>query len=308
MKFFNRSVRCCLVSFILVVGLVEGADQSKFKVGVLNPILSDFVKQVGGEQVDVIEIMKPGEDPHSFSPSPDELKALSQSQIIFAMGGGLEPYLKDLKNVLGKRIEIVEIYPVLPKPSDKSFFSSLSKSGNQITDPHWWHSIPCSRRAVRHITDYLGEKDNVNRVLYWKNYSAYLSRLMDLDEWVRLEISTIKKGYRKIILSHDSMSYLSWEYGLTILSVQGLNLEQKPKPDYLKQLIEVIRSDNFVGVFPEVVANSKLLQNLSRETGLVRGLPLFVDTLDPKFPSYENMMRYNINSIVSTLSSYKDND
>jgi len=81
-------------TFLMAVGLcIVNAHAGPLRVASLNPIVSDLARQVGGSDVDVIDLMPVGSNPHAFNPTPGDLKTASSSALILAAGKGLETYL-----------------------------------------------------------------------------------------------------------------------------------------------------------------------------------------------------------------------
>jgi len=63
---------------------------AKVEVASLSTVLADLARQVGGDRVEIVEIVKPGVDPHAFEPSPGDIKKVSQAQVVLASGLGFE--------------------------------------------------------------------------------------------------------------------------------------------------------------------------------------------------------------------------
>jgi zinc transport system substrate-binding protein len=92
-----------LAGFLLL--LVPALAQ--VRVAATTPILADLVSAVGGDRVRVATVVPPGADPHTFEPTPALAKALSQTQLLFANGLGLEPFLPKIKTLLPKGAQVV---------------------------------------------------------------------------------------------------------------------------------------------------------------------------------------------------------
>ena len=291
---------------ILVVGitLLTGAVQSApVSIASLNPIVSDLARQVGGDLVDVIDLMPLNANPHAFYPGPTHLKQASQSRLILAAGKGLETYLDSFKESLGGQISILEVgrgVPSLRVDADDVFLCCPVHARGAI-DPHWWHSVRNARRGARALADAFIEVDPDNRHAYNRHYADYAARLDALHEEVRREIGSIPRRYRHLTTSHAAFGYLCREYGLQSITVLGLTTEQNPDPGYLKEVIQTLRRHRVRAVFPEKNANPKVLESIARETGVRVAGGLYADTLPLANPTYEAMMRHNVSTIVKAL-------
>ena len=133
------------VFLFVALGSLAGAQ---VKVAVLHPLLADLVGKVGGERVEVVDLMGPGGDPHKFEPGAKELRQAQGAQLYFVCGKGLEPYLPKLRDAAGaqKVIEVGETLPTL-KAEVLCDHDGHAHTHEEI-DPHWWHSIDCWRRAA----------------------------------------------------------------------------------------------------------------------------------------------------------------
>ena len=122
---------------------------AEIKVAVLHPLLGDLVQKVGGEQVQVIDLMGPGGDPHKFEPGARELREARGAQLYFVSGKGLEPYLPKLKDAVGAN-RVVEVGETLPTLKAEVLCDHEGHEHvHEEVDPHWWHSIDPQRDSHR---------------------------------------------------------------------------------------------------------------------------------------------------------------
>lgn len=273
------------------------------RVASLHPIVSDLARQVGGEDVEVIDLMPVGANPHKFYPSPSHLKQASHAALVLAAGKGLETYLHEFEESLGSNVQLMEVgdsVPSLKVEHDEVFVCAPDHAEGAI-DPHWWHSVKAAKRAAHAIADKLSEIDPVHASDYERRYTAYAVRLDELHDWARKRISTIPRWDRELVTSHAAFGYLCREFGLRSITVQGLTTEQNPEPGYLKEVVKILTDEEVRAVFPENNANPKVLASMVRETGVRVGGSLYAGTLPTNEPTYEAMMRHNVNTIVEAL-------
>jgi zinc/manganese transport system substrate-binding protein len=102
--------------------------------------------------------------------------------------------------------------------------------------------------------------------------------------------------------SHAAFGYLCREFGLRSITVQGLSTEDSPNPTYLKDVVKTLVAEDVRAVFPEDNANPKVIAGMVRETGVRVGGGLYAGTLPPASPTYEDMVRSNITTIVESLA------
>jgi len=273
------------------------------KVASLNPVVSDLARQVGGDDVEVIDLMPVGVNPHTFYPSPAVLKATTESDLLLVAGKGLETYIEDFTASLGGKPPIFCVgctVPSLRVEVDEVFICCPAHARGAI-DPHWWHSVKNARRAALAIAKEFGKRDAANADDYDRRSDVYAEKLDTLYRWARSEIGRISRRDRELTTSHAAFGYLCREFGLRSITVQGLTTEDRPTPDYLKDVIKTLRKHDVKAVFPEDNANPKVLGSMVREAGVEIGGELYAGTLPKATPTYEAMVRHNVSTIVESL-------
>lgn len=291
---------------------VVRADEPAVRVASLSTILSDLASEVGGDRVEVVNILRPGADPHSFEPTVRDVRRMSDARIILANGLGFEPYLQRLRGSVGGEVEFVvigdSIKPLMIDADDHdhdhghSHSHSHAGDGGQVADPHWWQSVANAKIAVGVIRDALIGVDPEGRAEYKSNAAAYLKRLNELERWVRVEVGALPRDRRVLVTSHDALGYFANEFDFTVLPVSGISTRDQPSSKHVRELIETIRGKGVTAIFAENIENPKVLQEITRETGARLGGELYTDSLGKKEANtYESMIRHNVTTIVSAL-------
>lgn len=310
-----------LVLLAMVAAVTAGEDlaaTNRIAVASLNPIVSDLVRQVGGERIDLVEIMRPGQNPHSFSPSPADLRRMQTCALVLGSGMGLERYLADLRGGLGPNQRLVELGAQLPAlilapggaHDDEDHDADANGADTLLAhperdmsgpDPHWWQSIANVRRAAREVGAELAQADPPNAGFYRARQQAYGRRLDELEGWAREELAVIPQDARVLATSHAAFAYFCREFGFKGVPIQGLTAEQEPSPTYLRDVVDTIRREHVIAIFPEVGSNPKILANMVKETGTRVGRPLLAGSPTAEDPTYEAMIRYNVMAMVDAL-------
>ncbi len=275
------------------------------KVAVTHPLLGDLVRQVGGGNVAVVDLLKAGGDVHHFEPTAGDLKALRGSRAVFAMGKKLESYLSKLPDSLGAGVKIVEVGRTIPslkiEPGSELFMCCPEHSAGGI-DPHWWHSAENCGRAARVIADELAKLDPAQAAAYKAGGVATAKKMSALKSWAQQQIAQIPRGERKLVTAHAAFTYFCKEYGFKFIPMLGLAGEEDYSPKYVAEAVKAIREQKVRGVFPEDQANPKILREIARETGVKVAKPLIADGTAPGAGStVEGMFRHNVGVIVEAL-------
>lgn len=277
------------------------AHAAPLKVASLHPLIGDLLRQVGGDQIEVVDLIGEKGDPHSFEPQAKDLAASKGAEVYFVSGMGLESYLPELKAVIGGGARIVEVGGTLPALHGACDHEGHDHDHEHELDPHWWHSVDHFRRAASVVADELSKQRPEQAELFSKNAATYRAKLDALEKWVKREVIRIPKERRKLATAHAAFQYFCEAYGFESFSVQGLNREQMPDAVTLAKLISTLKAEKVAAIFPEKESNPKMLQSLTRDTGIQLGGELIADGRG--MTSYEAMVRANVEAIVKGLSA-----
>lgn len=293
--------------------LTSVLDADVVKVASTSNILSDIARNVGGDRVKVIEIIKAGVDPHQYEATPRDIEKIASARLVLASGLGFESFLNDLKSSGSSQTSFVVAGDAL-KPllidEDSSHeskehghdHSHIAKINGKIVDPHWWHSVRNVEAVTRQIRDALIAVDPEGRESYQKNAEAFQTKLERLSKWLRVELAKLPKSKRILVTSHDGLGYFARDYGFRIYAVQGISTTDEPSSYKARLLIQTIKEEGIKAIFAENIENPKVIQQITEETGAKLGGVLYVDGLGTgEASTYEGMMHSNVKTIVDAL-------
>ena len=284
--------------FLAAASLVSAAE---LKVASLHPLIGDLARQVGGGRVEVVDLIGRNADPHHFEPVAADLQRAAGAKLYLASGMGMESYLGSLRGIVGDKAEIVEIGKDLPSIEGACDHEGHDHGDHEHEiDPHWWHSIDLFRRATTITAETFSKADPAGAESYSANAAAYRAKLDELDRWTRREIARIPRERRHLATAHAAFGYFCKDHGFEPIPVQGVNREQMPDPKKLADLIAELKEHRVGAIFPEKESNPKILQALTRDTGIKLGGALIADGSTAE--SYEAMVRHNVAAIVAGLA------
>ena len=286
-------------AFFLLCG--SWLNAAELKVATLHPLLGDLARRIGGETVEVVDLIGPNADPHHFEPTPADLQRAEGATLFLAAGLGLEADLPALKSIArGRIVEVGSSMPVLyGEDHDHGHDDGENHSHSHAIDPHWWHSIDRFRRATLIVAEAFATVSPAHADEFRKNAAAYRESLDALERWVRVRLAGIPREKRQLATAHAAFNYFCADFGFEPIPVAGLNREQTPDPAQIAHLVAELKSRHVAAVFPEKESNPKLLQAITRDTGIRSGEPLIADGTN--VASYEAMFRYNVDAIVNAL-------
>ncbi|MFN3307863.1 MAG: metal ABC transporter substrate-binding protein [Anaerolineales bacterium] len=294
----------------------------KLRVVATTTIVGDVVANVAGDAVELSVLLPVGADPHSFSPTPQDVAKVSQADLVFANGAGLEEFLNALLESGGakdKTFAVSEGIQLVGEQAGEHTHEGEqagehTHEGEQTDehahehsggDPHVWFDPNLVIIWVQNVTKVLSEKDPQNADLYQKNAAAYTAQLQELDKWIRTQVESIPPENRKIVSDHLSFTYFATRYGFTQVGavLPGFSTLAQPSAQDIAALEDAIRQLGAKAIFVGTTVNPNLSQRIAEDTG-VKLVSLYTGSLSEKggpADTYLNFMRYNVSTIVDAL-------
>jgi len=272
-------------------------------------ILDDFVRTLGSDAIDARCLVDRGRDPHSYDPTPADLRLLARADMIVVNGLGFEGWLaKLIENSDFRGTLVVATDGVTPlryhdshAHGDHDHDHEHHHHGEE--DPHAWHDLRLAARYVTNIREALEKLIPAEATAIAARAAAYEIELTALDTLVRTRLATIPAERRKLVTSHESLRYFGEAYGLKIIAISGLAPEQEPSARQLARIVRLIRQEKVPAIFIETTSNPKIPALIAREAG-VSVHELHTDSLGaPGSPNatFLGMIRSNLDTIEAAL-------
>ena len=237
-----------------------GQDPASDKLGVAVTLVpyADFVRQVGGDKVDVTIMVPPGASPHAYEPTTSQMRALSEAEVYIKVGAPIEFELSRMDNLIDQNPNML-----LVNGSAGIDLITSTDPDEPGMDPHVWTSPVNAKVIVQNICDGLVTADPDNAAYYQGNRDSYLNELDALDEYINNEV----EGYavRYFLIYHPSFGYFAEEYDLNQLSIEFEGKE--PTPQGLQECIDLAKQYNLDYVFIEPQYPLQYAQTIADSTG-----------------------------------------
>jgi zinc/manganese transport system substrate-binding protein len=281
----------------LALGLIAlpARAQDRLNVVASFSILGNFVKNIGGDQVNVTTLVGPNGDVHVYAPAPADAKKIADAKLLVINGLGLEGWLPRLLQASGSKAPIV---------TATRGIASL-KLGSDA-DPHAWQSVANAKVYVANIREALAAADPADAEVFLANAGRYQAELDALEAEVRAAVEKIPPARRKVISTHDAFGYFAAAYGVEFVAPEGVSTETEPSARDVGAIVRQIKSAKIPAVFLENISDPRLVSQIAAETGAKVGGTLFSDALtDEKgvCPTYIAMVRHNIKALTSALGN-----
>ncbi len=277
-----------------------GNSSAVLRVVATTTQVADFARNVGGDRVQVTQLLKPNVDPHDYEASPADVQAIATADLVVKNGVGLEKFLDDAISSAGFTGTVVDTSAgVEVRPGD-----AAEKEG----DPHIWHDPTNAKIMVRNIATGFAAKDPAGKASYEANETRYAAKLDALDTRIRTEIDSIPADQRKLVTNHDAFGYYIARYKLQFVgSILPLDTSAELSGKDIADLVAKIKSTGVKAIFAESSLPPKTAEAIGREAGVtvIQGEDaLYGDTLGPTGSAggtYLDMEQHNTDTIVRAL-------
>ena len=301
----------CLV-FIAVSGCQKPKGQAtpsaKLKVVATTGMVADMVRQIGGDYVDVVQLMSSGIDPHLYKANTDDVIAIKRADVVFYNGFKLEGKMSDLLDVNKKdstnanKIHIA-LVDAIPKEA------AIGDPEHETADPHVWMDVLLWSSTTVLIEKELKRLVPAQSEFFTERAKLLRERLQKLDELGKKWINTIPVEQRIVITSHDAFRYFGRQYGLQVEGIQGVSTATEAGLRRIEELVNLLVDRKVPAAFVESSVPRKYIVSIL-EGAAVKGVKvseggvLYSDAMGATgsgADTYEGMMKHNFKTITTAL-------
>lgn len=294
----ERRLAAVLASAALLFGLAactnEGSAGNKPMVLSTFTIIEDIAKNIAGDAVEVRSITDPGAEIHGYEPTPSDIAAASDADMILANGLNLEHWIdKLLTHSTAKRVTVTEgIEPINIEHSE-------------TPNPHAWMSPALAKTYVDNIVSALSELVPDAADTFRSNGGAYKAELDGVDRELTEGLRSLPENRRTLVSCEGAFSYLAREAHMKEGYIWPVNSNGEITSGEISKAASFVRENQVPAVFCESTVGKGPHEQLRQETGVKNGGTLFVDSLSPAdgpVPTYLDLISYDVKTIVSGLS------
>jgi ABC-type Zn uptake system ZnuABC Zn-binding protein ZnuA len=268
-------------SIVALTGCGAGSpspSEGRLRVVATTTQVGEAAREVGGSDIALTVLLKPGAEAHEFEITPPAAAAIEKSDVILESGAGLEVWLERALITLGgaDRLRDMSTGIALRAPDDPAQSDEV--------DPHWWLTAPNAMQLVEHVRAGLSAARPDLAEAFAARAAAYVARLQAADGEIRRLMAEIPPARRGIVTNHDALGYFMAEYGLHFVGsvFPSLDVSSEPNPAQLAALADTIRREGVTAIFSESAVNPRLAKAIADESGaLVVDEPLYTDSLGP---------------------------
>lgn len=266
-------------------------------------IIWDLVRNVAGPGWRVEYMVEPGRDPHTFEPTPRDMRKAHEADLVFYNGFEVDRWILRLVSA-SSRAKIVRVTEGLEG------YALVIPDGPYAgrTDPHMWMDVRLAMKYVERIRDALIEIDPSGAESYIERAERFLGELERLDGWIREETARVEPSRRLLFTQENALQYFARAYGFRVVGYfYSMVTELEPSPLDVARAQRRVEGTGLCVFFIESTLSPRVMEAFaSRLHGRVAGR-LYTDSLGPAelgLDSYIGIMRYNVETIVRELSRW----
>ena len=281
--------------------LLHGTGALGAEVLCTTSIVGDVVRQVAGEDIDVVVLLGPNSDPHSFQPRPQDLVALQRADLVFISGLDLEARLGDI-------LESIEDHVVSLSVDLPDLLVADDEDHGGI-DPHVWFDPTLVSAWVDVIADRLSQLIPSLESEFEARAVAYRSELAALDVWIQSVLEEIPADRRLLVTDHYVYGYFARRYGFVQVGTvfPGLSTLSEPSARELADLVSTIESLDIPAIFVGMAVNPSLAQQIASDTGteIILMYTGALSDADGPASTYVDFMKATANAILEGLGTHE---
>lgn len=271
----------------------------EFKVVTTFTVIADMARNVGGEHATVVSVTKPGAEIHGYEPTPQDIVAALDADLLLWNGMNLEIWFEQFLDNLGDIPSVTVSEGITPLP-----VRSGSYEGKP--NPHAWMSLDNAMIYIDNIAAAFAAADPANAEAYAANAAAYKDRLQSEIGPLRDQVASIPESARWLVSCEGAFPYLAQDLGLEQAYLWPMNTDQIGTPQQVRAVIDTVRDNAIPVVFCESTVSNDPAMQVARETGAAFGGVLYVDSLsdpDGPVPTYLDLLRVTTQTVVDGLTS-----
>jgi zinc transport system substrate-binding protein len=233
----------------------------------------DFVRAIAGDRVNLLMLLPPGSESHSYEPTPQDIIAIKNSNLFIYPGGENSDWVERILDSIGNLSENMIVLNTLDLVDavEEEIVEGMEEEEDEEEEPaydeHVWTSPQNAKAIVAAIADALCEMDSANADFFRQNAAAYSAQLDELDASFKAVVDGAK---RKTIIFGDRFPfrYLADAYGLEYFAAfPGCSTDTEPSAATVAFLINKVKSEKLPVIFHIELSNEKMADTISEATG-----------------------------------------
>ena len=263
-----------LIAAIFVILLIPKAEENNGKMNIVVTTFSsyDFVKHIVGDKANVIFLLGPGVDSHSYEPSVKEIKMIKNADMFIYIGGEMEKWTDGVlkTDVIGDKTKVIKVSESVDTIDEQEVDGAEEEEEEEIEgafDEHIWTSPANAIKMMEYLNEAICKMDEENKEFYTKNTNEYIAQIKDVQAKIQNVVDHRVRD-RLVFADKMPMQYFLNEYGLTASAAfSGCSTETEPGQQTILYLINKVKEEQIPVVLYIELGTGKMASSIAHETG-----------------------------------------
>lgn len=316
----------------------DKGDNTKGKLKVVTTIFPeyDITRAIAKDKVDLELMIKPGVDVHSFTPTPQDIKTVQNSDIFVYGGTEHDKWVENLtKSIDMKNKKVVKLVDGIQQLEEESVDGMKyehhhddekedehnhdhkhekeekhshdhENESDKELDPHYWTSPKNAIQMAKTVTNALVEKDPGNAEFYKENAKNYIKQLEDVDKELH-DVVDKAKIKKVVIADRFPFRYLFKDLGLEYRALfSGCSVESTASAGQIKKMVDYVKENKIPVVYHIEMGKGELAETVAKNSGAKVKLLHSIHTVTKedfdKGTTYIDLMKQNVEALKEGLN------
>jgi ABC-type metal ion transport system, periplasmic component/surface adhesin len=312
----SRNMSLLLLAVVLLLAACGNNSNKSLVEGKTNVVTSFYplyylASEIGGDNVNVVNLIPAGVEPHDWTPKSQDLTIASKAQLFLYNGAGLEGWTNDFLKGLPKNSGLIaaemskgiELIHGNPEEDEEHANEEHDHDHDLDVDPHTWVSPKSAIIMAGNVKDSLIQADAAHKDQFEANYKELVGKLEALNDEFESELAAAP--HKSIVVSHQAFGYLARDYGLNQIAITGLSPDAEPRAQDLLNVAKLVKSEGIKYIYFEELVSPDLAKTIANETDTKLLVLNPIEGLTPKQEKagedYVSLMNQNLQNLLTGL-------
>lgn len=316
---YTKSISLLLLAVTVVLSACGNNSNKTLVEGKTNVVTSFYplyylASEIGGDNVNVVNLIPAGVEPHDWTPKSQDLTIASKAQLFLYNGAGLEGWTDDFLKGLPKNsgliaaemstgIDLIHGNPEEEEEHADEEHADEEHDHDLDVDPHTWVSPKSAIIMAANVKDSLIQADAAHKDQFEANYKELVEKLEALND--EFESQLAAAPHKSIVVSHQAFGYLARDYGLKQIAITGLSPDAEPRAQDLLDVAKIVKSEGIKYIYFEELVSPDLAKTIANETNAKLLVLNPIEGLTPKQEkageNYLTLMEQNLQNLLTGL-------
>lgn len=241
----------------------------------------DFARMVGGDDIDLHNVVPTGTEPHDFEPTAADMAKLSKADVFIYNGMGIDEWAEKVTDTLPETVNVV---------------CASEKINTGGADPHVWLSLKNAKTQLEAVSSALSEADSANA----EHYATRLAEYSEKIDALETEYENAGLSGKKLFVTHGAYGYLCDDFGMEQVALEGISGDSDPSPAQMAKIVDEIKAEGAKCIFYDPLEGDKMANAVAKEAG-IEALVLYTFEGDSEDRDYITIMQTNLEQLKKSL-------